>query len=64
MKSESKKLSKYKVSNEQLGSGSYGTVYKAEIKEEEREPNMPQFCALKEIKLSKPDEGIPSTAIR
>ena len=47
MKSESKKLSKYKVSNEQLGSGSYGTVYKAEIKEEEREPNFPQFCALK-----------------
>ncbi len=25
---------------------------------------MPQYCALKEIKLAKPDEGIPSTAIR
>ncbi len=47
MKSESKKLNKYKISNEQLGSGSYGTVYKAELREEEREGKLPQFCALK-----------------
>jgi serine/threonine protein kinase len=39
-------------------------VYKAELKEEERRHDQPQLFALKEIKMGKADEGIPSTALR
>lgn len=43
---------------EKLGEGTYGTVYKARVK------NTTNFVALKKIKVEAEDEGVPSTAIR
>eukprot|EP00035_Acanthoeca_spectabilis_P021303 m.437497 g.437497 ORF g.437497 m.437497 type:complete len:293 (-) comp18117_c0_seq1:263-1141(-) len=43
---------------EKIGEGTYGTVYKANIR------GTPDFVALKKIKLEAEDEGVPSTAIR
>jgi len=43
---------------EKIGEGTYGTVYKAHVK------NSKEFVALKKIKLEAEDEGVPSTAIR
>mmetsp|Transcript_3050 Transcript_3050/g.7271 ORF Transcript_3050/g.7271 Transcript_3050/m.7271 type:complete len:293 (+) Transcript_3050:124-1002(+) len=43
---------------EKIGEGTYGTVYKANIR------GTSDFVALKKIKLEAEDEGVPSTAIR
>jgi cyclin-dependent kinase len=43
---------------DKLGEGTYGVVYKA------REKKTDELFALKKIRLTSDDEGIPSTAIR
>ena len=56
-------LSKYNII-ETLGSGSYGTVFKASLKSEAQLQDQKSLYAIKHIKCDKKQEGIPSTAIR
>lgn len=50
-------MEKY-TKTEKLGEGTYGTVYKAKVR------NSSTFVAMKKIKVESEDEGVPSTAIR
>eukprot|EP00054_Salpingoeca_dolichothecata_P017291 m.103258 g.103258 ORF g.103258 m.103258 type:complete len:295 (-) comp22395_c0_seq1:31-915(-) len=50
-------MDKY-LKTEKIGEGTYGTVYKAQVRA------TGDLVALKEIKLEAEDEGVPSTAIR
>ena len=48
---------KYQIT-EKLGEGAYGAVYKA------RQINTNEYVAIKTIKISDDDDGIPSTSLR
>ena len=44
---------------EMIGSGTYGTVYKGKLKQDNK-----KFIAIKKIKIEMENEGVPSTALR
>ena len=50
-------MDKYET-DEKLGEGTYGIVYRARNKE------TGEIVAIKQIRLEKEDDGVPSTAIR
>lgn len=60
-------LKEYKIINNPIGSGSYGTVFKAyHIGSEKyaKEHGIPKIVALKKIKTENETEGFPITALR
>ena len=60
-------LKEYEIINDPVGSGSYGTVYKAYYKGSPEYGNkygIPKIVALKQIKTSEEKEGFPITALR
>lgn len=60
-------IKEYEIIIDPIGSGTYGTVYKAKhigSKEYEKKLNIPEFVALKKIKTEEEKQGFPITALR